>query len=182
MATAAATAADAARKPGLLARLFSNEVLAVASIVLAVAVVVAIVRGAAHWGRIPPLIWVHLGAMLVATVLAPVMLLRRKGTLWHRRLGYVWMSSMLVAAATSLFFKSGAMGPGHLGVFTGDVSPIHALSVFVLVQAPRAVMQARRHDRRRHERTIRALVIGALLVAGFFTFPFNRLLGSWLFG
>ena len=28
---------------------------------------------------------------------------------------------------------------------------------------------------------VRGLVIGALLIAGFFTFPFNRLLGSWLF-
>jgi uncharacterized membrane protein len=34
----------------------------------------------------------------------------------------------------------------------------------------------------RHRRTIRALVIGALLVAGFFTFPFGRMLGVWLFG
>jgi hypothetical protein len=25
------------------------------------------------------------------------------------------------------------------------------------------------------------MVLGALLIAGFFTFPFNRLLGHWLF-
>jgi hypothetical protein len=25
-------------------------------------------------------------------------------------------------------------------------------------------------------------VVGALLTAGFFTFPFHRMLGSWLFG
>jgi uncharacterized membrane protein len=34
----------------------------------------------------------------------------------------------------------------------------------------------------RHRRGIRAMVLGALLIAGFFTFPFDRLLGRWLFG
>jgi len=29
---------------------------------------------------------------------------------------------------------------------------------------------------------VRGLIIGALLIAGFFTFPFHRLLGHWLFG
>jgi uncharacterized membrane protein len=28
----------------------------------------------------------------------------------------------------------------------------------------------------------RGMVLGALLVAGFFTFPFGRLMGRWLFG
>jgi uncharacterized membrane protein len=34
---------------------------------------------------------------------------------------------------------------------------------------------------KRHRRSVRAMVTGALLIAGFFTFPFNRLLGHWLF-
>jgi uncharacterized membrane protein len=29
---------------------------------------------------------------------------------------------------------------------------------------------------------VRGMVTGALLVAGFFTFPFGRMLGAWLFG
>jgi uncharacterized membrane protein len=33
----------------------------------------------------------------------------------------------------------------------------------------------------RHRRGVRAMVTGALLIAGFFTFPFDRLLGHWLF-
>ena len=33
----------------------------------------------------------------------------------------------------------------------------------------------------RHRRSVHGMVIGALLIAGFFTFPFNRLLGAWLF-
>ena len=44
------------------------------------------------------------------------------------------------------------------------------------------VWRARTHRVAAHRRSIRGIVIGALLVAGFFTFPFDRLLGSWLFG
>jgi uncharacterized membrane protein len=61
-------------------------------------------------------------------------------------------------------------------------SPIWLLSIFVLIQVPRMILAARRHDMIAHGRGARAMVIGAFLVAGFFTLPFGRLLGSWLFG
>ena len=32
-----------------------------------------------------------------------------------------------------------------------------------------------------HRGSVRGMVTGALLVAGFFTFPFDRMLGHWLF-
>jgi uncharacterized membrane protein len=174
----AGTADTAARS--LLERLLPNEVLAAASAVLAIAAIVAIVRGEADWERVPPLIWLHLGSILLATLLTPVMLLRRKGDRDHRRLGYVWVAAMALTAATSLCFSTRV--PSGLGVFTGDFSFIHILSVFVLIQVPVIVLRARAHDRARHERAVRAMVAGALLVAGFFTFPFNRLLGHWLLG
>jgi uncharacterized membrane protein len=157
-----------------------NTVLAVASGALALAALVATVRGRAEWHLVPPLIWLHLASVLLATSLTPIMLLRRKGDGRHRRLGYVWVGAMLLTAITSLFFSTRA--PGGWGVFTGDFSFIHILSVLVLVQVPRIVMAARAHDRRRHERGVRGVVIGALLIAGFFTFPLGRLLGSWLSG
>jgi uncharacterized membrane protein len=56
------------------------------------------------------------------------------------------------------------------------------LSLLVLVQTPRIVLKARAHDRVGHERAVRALVLGALLVAGFFTLPMGRMLGEWLLG
>jgi uncharacterized membrane protein len=163
-------------------RLLPNALLAVASAVLALAAVLAIARGQPHWGKVPPLIWLHLISILVATGLTPVMLLRRKGDGRHRRLGYVWVSAMLLTAVTSLFFNSRVDGAPNLGVFTGDFSPIHLLSIFVLVQVPRIVTAARQHDRIGHERGVRGIVVGALLVAGFFTFPFGRMLGGWLLG
>lgn len=176
-----ATAGRILARPPLLQRLLPNWLLAMLSLGVALAALAAIVRGAGHWSVLPRVGWVHLVTILVATLLTPLMLLRRKGDRPHRALGWVWAAAMVLTAVTSLCFK--VRGPvSSYGVLSGDFSPIHILSVFVLVMVPVAVRRARRHDRAGHEGAIRALVIGALLVAGFFTFPFGRLLGSWLVG
>ncbi|KPF78270.1 hypothetical protein IP88_04370 [alpha proteobacterium AAP81b] len=173
-------ASSARAAPSLLDRLLPNRLLAAASLVLALAAIVAVLRGAAEWSRVPALIWLHLAAVLTATLLTPVMLLRRKGTRRHRQLGWVWSAAMLAAAAIALFFNAGH--PNGYGVFSGDVSPIHGLSVLVLVAVPLLIARARQHRVTDHERGVRGLVFGALLIAGWFTFPFDRLLGRWLFG
>jgi uncharacterized membrane protein len=166
---------------GLLDRLLPNRLLAVISAALAVAALMALWRGRADWGQVPVLVWLHLATVLAATVLTPVMLLRRKGTRRHRQLGYVWVTAMAGTALVSLFFNTGSRSPGQLGVLTGDISPIHALSVFVLAMVPLIVVRARQHRVRAHESAVRGMVIGALLVAGWFTFAFDRVLGTWLF-
>ena len=174
-----ATTVTQPERRGVLGRLLSNQVLAGASAILLACTIIAVIKGQAEWARVPVLVWVHLGSIVLATGLTPVMLLRRKGDGRHRKTGYAWVGAMLLTAITSLFFN--ARSPAGMGVFTGDFSVIHILSVIVLLQVPRIVIKARRHDRSGHERAVRTIVIGALLIAGFFTFPFNRMLGSWLF-
>lgn len=173
-------ATTVASPPSLLDRLLPNWLLAAVSVALAAAAIIAIGRGAADWGRVPPLVWLHLATVLAATLLTPVMLLRAKGTCTHRRLGRIWVGAMMLTAATTLFFNAGHAG--GLGVFSGDISPIHALSLFVLAMAPRLVWLARRHRVAEHQQAVRGMVTGALLVAGWFTFAFDRMLGTWLFG
>ena len=56
-----------------------EKFLAVGAGILLVCVIVALLKGQAHWGRIPPNLWVHLGTMITALALTPVMLLRRRG-------------------------------------------------------------------------------------------------------
>ena len=158
----------------------SDTLLAAASAVLAATAIIAVWRGRDHWGEVAPLVWVHLASIVVATTLTPVMLLRAKGNHRHRVRGYAWVVAMMLTAVTSLFFN--ARAPGGWGVFSGDLSPIHLLSLVVLIMVPRVVIYARAHNRRAHQRTVRGIVVGALLIAGFFTFPFDRMLGSWLFG
>lgn len=150
-----------------------EKALGALSLVMLGVVALAVARGMADWPKIPAVVWLHLGTITLALALTPVLLWQPRGTPGHRQLGYVWSVAMFLTAVDSLFVTTSR--PGHFSL-------IHLLSVFVIVMVPVLVLAARRHDVARHRRTVRGLVIGALLVAGFFTFPFDRLLGHWLFG
>jgi uncharacterized membrane protein len=152
---------------------FYERLLAFASLVLLAAVLTALAKGYPTWGQVPWQVWPHLVTILIALALTPVMLLRRRGDATHRLLGKIWVVAMILTAALSFNLRE---------INHGQFSPIHLLSVFTLVMAPLAWWFARTHRIAQHRRSVRGLVTGALLVAGFFTFPFNRLLGQWLFG
>ena len=150
-----------------------EKILAVGAVVLGLAMVAAIARGHAHWREVPALIWLHLLTIASAVTLTPTMLLSARGSLRHRRLRRVWAVAMLATAALSFGI--------HVGN-PGGYSVIHLLSAWTLVQVPLIWWTARTRKVVRHRRAVRGMVTGALLVAGFFTFPFHRLLGMWLFG
>lgn len=150
-----------------------ERVLAVGAAVMLAIVIVAVVRGAAHWAMVPVLVWAHLATITVALALTPAMLLRPRGTRTHRQLGWLWMFGMFATAVVSLFVRQ----TNH-----GHFSFIHILSVVVIVAVPRAIWSARNHQIAQHRITIRATVTGALLIAGAFTLPFGRMLGMWLSG
>ncbi|MCJ2094117.1 hypothetical protein MKK67_16690 [Methylobacterium sp. J-072] len=70
---------------------------------------------------------------------------------------------------------------GIRGGSQGDLSAIHVLSMIVLTQAPMLAWHARLRRVDAHRYTVLSLITGALLSAWFFTFPFGRMLGRWLF-
>jgi uncharacterized membrane protein len=168
----ASVAARAPKPATRFDRIVTDRVLAGGAVVMLAFVITAVARGHAQWAHIPWPVWVHLATMGTALVLTPVMLLRAKGTRSHRVLGWTWAAAMLATAGFSLLIRASN---------NGGFSVIHILSVWVAVQVPWIVYRARAHNVAGHHRSVRGLVIGALLVAGFFTFPFDRLLGHWLF-
>jgi uncharacterized membrane protein len=121
-----------------------------------------------------PVVFVHMVAALSCLALGAVLLTRRKGTTAHRCLGWAWVVAMAAVVATSLFIQDRGM-PNVAGF-----SPIHLLSLFVAVQLPRAVMQARAGRIDAHRRTMRGLYVGGCVVAGAFTLLPGRFLGSQL--
>jgi uncharacterized membrane protein len=64
----------------------------------------------------------------------------------------------------------------------GPFSPIHLLSIFTLVMLPLAVAHARRHEVQRHRRAMIGIFIGALVVAGAFTFVPGRIMHTVVLG
>ena len=175
MATTAATAAGKrARLPKIeLAPGWLDRVLAVAAVLLLAMVLAALWRGRDEWQRVPPFVWLHIATIAAALALTPVMLLRRRGDRLHRRLGWAWAVAMMLTALFSF---------GIRGINQGGFSFIHLFSVLTVVQVPVIVWTARTHNHRKHRSAVQAMVAFALLTAGFFTFPFDRMLGSWLFG
>lgn len=149
-----------------------DRALAVGAVVILIMATVGFLRGSNDWGRLPLSLFAHLATIGVALALTPVMLLRRRGDRLHRGLGYVWAAAMLVTALVSFDLRF---------INDGGFSPIHILSVFTAIQVPLLVWRARRHQVAQHRQAVRLMVLGALLIAGGFTFPFNRMLGGWLF-
>ena len=149
-----------------------ERVLAAAAAVLFVSVIAALIRGAPKWHFVTLQVWGHLATIMIALALTPVMLLRSRGDRFHRQLGWLWCGAMIATALLSFLVRA---------VNHGGFSFIHILSVWVLIQVPLIVRAAQTHNVKRHRFRVRAMVTGALLIAGFFTFPFNRMLGNWLF-
>jgi uncharacterized membrane protein len=150
-----------------------ERILAFGALLLLLAVLIAVAKGYPEWNQIPLAVWGHLGLIVVALSLTPTMMLRRRGDRPHRMLGWIWVSSMFLTAVASFNIRL---------INQGGFSFIHLLSAWTLIQVPIIVMSARAHNVARHRSAVRGMVTGALLIAGFFTFPFNRLMGQWLFG
>ncbi|MFB9149301.1 DUF2306 domain-containing protein [Roseovarius ramblicola] len=114
----------------------------------------------------PPAIQVHVAAAMLAVVLTPVALWRRRRDRLHRVAGYAWVLGMAVAALSSFAITEfGVVGP---------FSPIHALSVATLAGLVVGVRAAIRGDVRGHRASMTQLSL-ALAVAGMFTLAPGRI-------
>ena len=121
-----------------------------------------------------PRIQVHAFAAMAAFALGLVQLAAPKGTLPHRMLGWIWVTLMLVVSVTAFFV--------HQIRLWGPWSPIHLLAIFALVMLPVAVSAARRHAVERHRRAMIGIFVGALVIAGLFTFAPGRIIHAVAFG
>jgi uncharacterized membrane protein len=86
----------------------------------------------------PSIIQIHTFAAMAAFVIGLVQLTAPKGTIPHRLIGWSWVLLMLTVAISSFFI--------HIIRLWGAWSPIHLLSILVLVSLPLAVFHARRHE------------------------------------
>ncbi len=121
-----------------------------------------------------PVIQVHAYAAIAAFMLGAYVLFGRKGDVRHKRLGRIWVALMVLVALTSFFIWTIRM--------IGPFSPIHVLSVLTLAGLWRAVGHARARRIIAHRRTMQSLYLGALIIAGFFTFMPGRIMYEVLFG
>ena len=121
-----------------------------------------------------PAIQAHAFAAMSAVVLGIVQLSAPKGTLPHRTIGWIWVALMVVVGVSSFFIH----GMRLFGIW----SPIHLLSIFILLALPLAVLAAHRHAVDRHRRAMISIFLGGLVVAGLLTFLPGRIMHAVAFG
>jgi uncharacterized membrane protein len=115
---------------------------------------------------------IHLAAVLPAVVIGLAQLLRSKGSPPHRVLGWAWVVSMAVAAASSFWIFGISNG--------GRFSVIHALSALVLFNLVCAIWFIRRGNVRAHKYFMVGTFAG-LVAAGLGALAPGRLLSQLLF-
>jgi uncharacterized membrane protein len=121
-----------------------------------------------------PAIQFHAFAAMGAFVLGVVQLSAPKGTLPHRTVGWIWVTLMFVVSISAFFI--------HQLRIWGQWSPIHLLAIFTLMMLPVAVWRAHKHEVEAHRRAMLGLFIGALVIAGLFTFVPGRIMYAVIFG
>ena len=121
-----------------------------------------------------PAVQMHAFAAMTAFVLGVVQLSAPKGTLPHRTVGWIWVALMLAVSISAFWI--------HQLRLWGPWSPIHLLAIFTLVMLPLGVWYAHRHAVERHRWTMIGIFVGALVIAGIFTFAPGRIMYEVAFG
>lgn len=122
-----------------------------------------------------PAIQLHATTAIAALVLGALILFRRKGTALHRLLGRVWVVLMLVVATSALFINEIRL--------IGPFSPIHIFSVLTYVGIGQGLWAIRvQRNIAVHRAQMQSVYLGALILAGAFTFLPGRRMHEVLFG
>lgn len=118
-------------------------------------------------------IQLHIVTVAPAAVIGAWLLASRKGTPLHRLFGRIWIALMVASAVSSLFI--------HTIRMVGPFSPIHLLSVYVMIGAWQAVAAARSGRIREHRRATVGMYLGGIVGAGLFTLLPGRLMNEVVF-
>ncbi len=114
-----------------------------------------------------PVLQIHIAAATVALVIGVVLLAGIKGNGLHRTLGWTWAIAMATVAISSIFIRN---------INDGAFSWIHLFTGWTIIILPMALYAARRHEVAKHRGRMTGLFVGALLIAGMFTFFPGRLM------
>lgn len=122
----------------------------------------------------PIAIQLHAASATAAFFLGAFILWRRKGTHLHKALGRAWAALMLVTATSALFINEIRL--------IGPFSPIHIFVLLTYVGLAQGIFHIRRGNVVAHRAAMQGTYVGALILAGAFTFLPGRRMHAVLFG
>lgn len=121
----------------------------------------------------PLSVQIHVAAALAAMAVGATILLLSKGSTLHRLLGWSWVGSMIIVAATSIMM---------IFDFNTGINPLHAFTALTAISLWGGLAGIRRGNVRRHAGSMVGLYVGGLLVAGAFAFIPGRTMWNVFFG
>jgi len=122
---------------------------------------------------VPLSVQLHVEGAMAGLVIGVVIFLLPKGTGFHRMLGWSWVASMIVVAATSI---------AMIADFNTGINVLHVFTALTVVALWGGLTGIRRGDVRRHAGSMVGLYIGGLIIAGAFAFIPGRLMWQIVFG
>lgn len=123
------------------------------------------------------LMHIHLATVSPCFIIGMLLLLIKKGTIVHTKLGKIYMILMLVTAIVTLFM------PAQVGSrFLNHFGWIHGFSVLTLCTVPSAYIDIKKGNVQSHKWKMILLFFAALVIAGGFTFSPGRYLHQLFFG
>ena len=123
----------------------------------------------------PLAVQIHASCAIAAFVIGGFVLWRRKGTRLHQTLGRIWVGLMLVVATSAIFIND-------LRII-GPFSPIHIFVIVTYAGLGKGLWAiVVDHDVAAHRAAMQSTYLGALLLAGAFTFLPGRRMHAVLFG
>lgn len=115
----------------------------------------------------------HIFGAISALVLGAVLMTVRKGRLFHRVAGWVWVSFAALVAISSVFI---------LQMNHGRFSILHLFTVITAITLPLGVLAAKRHKVIRHRSTMMGLFYGGFAINMLIAFIPGRTMWELFFG
>ncbi len=116
---------------------------------------------------------IHVAGALLALFVGAIIFLLPKGTGFHRLLGWTWVSSMIVVAATSI---------AMIVDFRTGINALHVFTAITVISLWGGLAGIRRGDVRQHAGSMVGLYVGGLILAGIFAFIPGRVMWASVFG
>ncbi len=123
----------------------------------------------------PAEIRIHVTFAVLALLVGPFALFRKRRDRVHKLLGYTWIVGVSGLAVSGLFIPSEIAVIGHFG-------PIHLFSAFALWGVGEGLYWVRKGDIARHRAAMRSVWFGAMGLAGLLTLWPGRVINRMIFG
>ncbi|MEX0645530.1 MAG: DUF2306 domain-containing protein [Parvularculaceae bacterium] len=121
----------------------------------------------------------HVVAVVGATLLGLVIFLNRKGTNFHKTLGWSFVTLMTITAVSAVFIRR---PPGDGVPSLAGFTPIHLFVLLTAVSLPMAIIHIKNGRVAHHARTMIGLFVGGIIIAGILAFLPGRIMNNVVFG